>query len=313
MSSRPINYFEIFSTIDFEKIIDRPNILIAASFWEEDRYAAARVCYKLMRFVDDLVDNYKTNHKIITAVEKEQLTTEVKTWINAITDSSNNCTVQNEIVETFEKYKIPVWSMDAFAKSMLYDIQNDGFSSLQAFLDYAQGAAVAPASIFVHLCGLTEIDGKYTAPDFDVKEAATSCAIFSYLIHIIRDFQKDQFSHLNYFADDIIEKNGLDRNKLNDMAHGRTVINDGFRNLIQEYYVLADRYRLKTYDVIKRISPCLEPRYQLSIEIIFNLYLMVFERIDIKQGNFTAKELNPTPEEIKQLVYKVIRDFNDGY
>lgn len=309
MSSRPINYLEIFNKIDFEKIIDRPNILIAASFWEKDRYAAARVCYKLMRSVDDLVDNYKTNHKIITDVEKEKLATEVKDWINAITDSSNNSPGQNEIVETFEKYKIPVWPMNAFAKSMLYDIQNDGFPNLQAFLDYAQGAAVAPASIFVHLCGLTEIDGQYTAPDFDVKESATSCAIFSYLIHIIRDFQKDQFNHLNYFADDIIKKNGLDRKKLSDMAHGLTAIDNGFRNLIQEYYVLADHYRLKTYDVIKQISPFLGPRYQLSIEIIFNLYLMVFERIDIKHGNFTAKELNPTQEEIKQMVYKVIGNF----
>jgi hypothetical protein len=40
---------------------------------------------------------------------------------------------------------------------------------------------------------------------------------------------------------------------------------------------------------------------------------MVFERIDIKHGYFTTKELNPTPEEIKQMVYKVIRDFKDGY
>ena len=53
----------------------------------------------------------------------------------------------------------------------------------------------------------------------------------------------------------------------------------------------------------------LEPRYQLSLEIIFNLYLMVFERIDIQKGKFTTEELNPTPEETRERVYKTIMKF----
>ena len=32
---------------------------------------------------------------------------------------------------------------------------------------------------------------------------------------------------------------------------------------------------------------------------------MVFDRIDIKNGNFTSKELNPTPLEIKDKVLEV--------
>ena len=49
-------YLEIFNRIDFNKIIDHPNILIAAAFWEEDRYQAARTCYKYMRSIEDLID-----------------------------------------------------------------------------------------------------------------------------------------------------------------------------------------------------------------------------------------------------------------
>jgi hypothetical protein len=73
--------------------------------------------------------------------------------------------------------------------------------------------------------------------------------------------------------------------------------------------MLADVYRVKTYDVIKEIRPLLEPRYQLSLEIIFTLYLMVFERIDLKNGKFTSEELNPTPEETRQRVYDTIMKF----
>jgi phytoene/squalene synthetase len=188
---------------------------------------------------------------------------------------------------------------------MIYDINNDGFPTLDSFLVYAGGASVAPASIFVHLNGLQKINGQYVPPQFDVKWAATPCAIFSYLVHIIRDFQKDQLNNLSYFADDLIIKNSLSRKALREFADGRPV-NNNFRNLIKQYYSLADEYRLKTYDIIKEIGPPLEPRYQLSLEIIFDLYLMVFERIDIRNGKFTTEELNPTPEETRERVYKTI-------
>ena len=104
--------------------------------------------------------------------------------------------------------------MEAFAKSMIYDINNDGFPTLKAFLEYSEGASVAPASIFVHLNSISKTDGNYINPPFDVKWAATPCAIFSYLVHIIRDFQKDQLNNLSYFADDLIVKNKLTRKKL---------------------------------------------------------------------------------------------------
>jgi len=61
---------------------------------------------------------------------------------------------------------------------------------------------------------------------------------------------------------------------------------------------------LKTYDIIEKIKPLHEPRYQLSLEIIFDLYLMVFERIDLRKGKFTTEELNPTPNETRERVYR---------
>jgi len=92
------------------------------------------------------------------------------------------------------------------------------------------------------------------------------------------------------------------------MANG-TPVDQGFRNLIRELYEVADLYRVKTHEMIREIRPLLEPRCQLSLEIIFTLYLMVFERIDIEDGTFTAEELNPTPEEIKERVWQVIVGF----
>ena len=110
-------------------------------------------------------------------------------------------------------------------------------------------------------------------------------------------------NNLTYFADDLIVENGLTRNDLREFAEGKPV-SEGFRNLISGYYSLADEYRNKTRDVLENIKPLHEPRYQLSLEIIFDLYSMVFERIDINKGQFTTEELNPTPEETKERVLK---------
>jgi len=301
-------FIKSFNSIDFNKILDHPNILIAANFWDEERYCAAKTFYKFMRKIDDLIDNHKANNRKIAEEERTDFVADVNEWLRMIIISEECNPEHVEMYKTIERFKMPLWPLEDFAKSMIYDINNDGFPTLEAFLNYAQGASVAPASIFVHLSGLIQKDGHYQDPSFDVKDAATPCAIFSYLVHIIRDFQKDQFNNLNYFADDLLKKNGLSRQHINDIAHGAPVTK-GFRNLIGEYYSIADGFRQKTGDIIKQISPLMEPRYQLSLEIIFSLYLMVFERINVEKGNFTSFELNPTPEETKQRVYETILKF----
>ncbi len=303
-------YTEIFNSINFGKIIDHPNILIAAHFWDPERYEAAKTCYKFMRAIDDLIDNYKSEHLTIASEEKEYFETEVNTWISTVLNSKQNNIAQAELIETVKRFHIPSWPLEAFARSMIYDIYNDGFPTLQSFLDYAGGASVAPASIFVHLCGLTKANGYYSAPTFDVKQVATPCAIFSYMVHIIRDFVKDHTNNLNYFPENLMEKYQLSRNSLLKMANG-SEITSGFREMIRELYKVADEYRIKTYDIMHEIMPRLETSSQLSLEIIFDLYLMVFERIDINNGTFTTEELNPTSQEIKERVRKVIKDFEN--
>jgi len=261
-----------------------------------------------MRIIDDMIDNHKAINKSISPGERKKFIANVDDWLKMIIISKECNPNHGELSETIEKFRIPLWPLEDFAKSMIYDINHDGFPTIKAFFDYANGASIAPASIFVHLNGLAREKGKYVNPPFDVKKTATPCAIFSYIVHIIRDFQTDQLNNLNYFADDLINSNGLTRDSLRKFAEEKPV-DDNFRNLINHYYLIADKYRLETYDMIKQISPLLELRYQLSLEIIFTLYLMVFERIDFKNGNFTTAELNPTAEEIKERVYNTIVNF----
>ena len=302
-------FLQIFDSIDFDSIIDHPNILIAASFWDYDRYCAAKTCYRFMRKIDDLIDNHKAANKSIAPEERKAFLTDVGQWLKMVV-ISDDCNPEKEaLIKTVERFMIPLWTLESFARSMIYDINNDGFRSLEDFMEYSQGASVAPASIFVHLSGLKQAGDGYREPEFDVRKAATPCAIFSYLVHIIRDFQKDQLNNLNYFADDLVRKNGLSRQDLNDIAHGSQVTG-GFRNLIRECRAIADKYRMDTIETMKRIGPLMEPSYRVSLEIIFSLYLMVFEKIDPDNGSFTSAELNPSPSETTERVFETIMNFN---
>jgi phytoene/squalene synthetase len=302
------DFYRIFESIDFGKVIDHPNILIAAAFWNDERSQAARVCYKFMRYIDDFVDNYKSEHTTIEAGEQAEFEKHVNKWIDAVIYPGKESDLFPEITATIRKFHIPAWHMQDFARSMIYDIYHDGFTSLDAFLEYSKGASVAPASVFVHLCGLRNHDGMYLSPVFNVKKAATPCAVFSYLVHIIRDFVKDHTHHLNYFPDDLMQKNGLNRENLLQMAQGAS-LTSGFRNMIAELYAVADHYRLETVKVKEEIKPMLEVHSQLSLDIVFALYDMVFERINVKNGSFTTTELNPTAAEIRKKVGEVIENF----
>jgi len=295
---------QIIDNIDFENIQKHPNILIAASFWDEKRYHAAKVCYKFMRMIDDLIDDRKALGDEISCLEQVELSEKVNNWIDCLDTMPESDPFYKELIQTIATFKIPLQLFHNFAKSMLYDINHNGFSSMEDFIEYAEGASVAPASIFVHLCCLSEENGEYQMPDYDIVDVARPCAIFSYLVHIIRDFQEDQESNLNYFASDILEQNNLSPSNLKEIAHGSPVP-DSFRDVIKVYYDLARNYQDQTLREIQKLRTKLSSRYLFSLQLIYELYKMVFDRIDIKNGNFTSRELNPTPQEIKDKVLDV--------
>lgn len=300
------NPFEIIAAIDFEQIRDHPNILIAARFWEDDRYHAAKVCYRFMRMIDDLIDDRKSNGKPLTEMEKECFTRNVEEWLERLRFSFSDDPFVQELVHVIERFKIPSELFDNFSNAMIFDVHETGFSSFQEFLDYAEGASVTPASVFVHLCLLHKQDGDYLPSEHNVIKIARPCAVFSYLVHIIRDFQKDQLNHLNYFALDILEKYGLTPPDLYQVAT-TGVVPEAFRAVIAEYYGYAEQYRLQTEEVLRTLEHQTNSRYFLSLRIIYELYLQVYERIDVASGSFTTEELNPTPGENRERTLRTIR------
>jgi len=298
---------DIVNNIDFEKIKDHPNILIAAKFWDDDRYQAAKVCYKFMRMIDDMIDDRKADKQALDCLEKQLFTEKLNNYIECLELLDTDDPLILEVIRIVDTYKLPLELFRNFASSMLHDINYNGFQTFDEFISYSEGASVAPASVFVHLCCLGRINGSFLPPAMDIAEVARPCAIFSYLVHIIRDFQKDLNNNLNYFPADVLRRFKLHPLNLKDIAHGAP-IPDSFRSMIQEYCRHAEYYKMRTLEQIERLSTQIEPRYLLSLHIIYNLYLQVYERINIEQGSFTAAELNPKPFEVRERVLMVIEE-----
>jgi phytoene/squalene synthetase len=239
------------------------------------------------------------------------MTDQVNRWIDCLYVPDHEDPFLKELVETLATFHIPMQLFHNFTKSMLFDINNDGFNTLDEFLEYAEGASVAPASVFVHLCCLEEQDHNYIPAAFDVIAASRPCALFSYIVHIIRDFQQDQLENLNYFAGDLLEKHGLEPSDLKAIAQGAP-IPAAFRDLIREYCELARHYGDETLHMLEVLSTKLNRRYLFSLHVIYHLYKMVFDRIDLEHGQFTKEELNPTPAELRAGVMEVISGWDPG-
>jgi hypothetical protein len=47
----------------------------------------------------------------------------------------------------------------------------------------------------------------------------------------------------------------------------------------------------------------------LSLEIIYGLYLQIFERIDVSKIRFTTSELNPSPQDVRDRINMIISSF----
>jgi phytoene/squalene synthetase len=294
--------------IDFSGVLTNPILDIAARVWEADRYEAFQICYRSMRRVDDLVDDLKTKLGAVPEMMARKAESEITGWLDRVRTGRAEDEYGRRFISTLERFTIPLWPWERLGKAMVYDLRHRGFASFRTFLRYSEGAAISPAAVFMHLCGVTKTPEGYRAPDYDIRKSARSLAIFSYLTHIMRDFEKDQKAGLNYFADTVLADVGLTADEVRRMAQSGQ-IDDRMRQVMKVYQALAARYQQMARSVVDETLPFLDQRYQLSLELIYSLYSQIFSRVDPDTGGFTGKELNPTPEEVDRRVKETIKNF----
>lgn len=280
--------------------LKNPILDIAASFWDDARYQAFRACYRSMRIMDDLVDDAKSSGgipgKLMRAEIGRRLNQALKNIETPEEAFKNLPPEMAELRETIERFKIPLWPWRRLARSMAYDLTHNGFDTFLSFARYAKGAAVSPASVFIHLIGLSEKSGVYTPAPVDCYTSARPLAMFSYMTHIMRDFRDDFALSLEYIP--------LSMRKHFDISHkqwesaGGGIQSDNFTSMIAGYHKLAAGYREKSRPASLPIYSHLDAEYRYSLEVIWELYAQIHD--NIKKANFQLDPalIHPSAEDV---------------
>ncbi|MBK7142552.1 MAG: squalene/phytoene synthase family protein [bacterium] len=296
--------------LDFSAILTNPILDIAARVWEADRYEAFRTCYRSMRRIDDLVDHRRALQTPITPEEIIEIEAGISQWVAEATAGRSTDQFTTAFLATLADFRMPLWPWERLCRAMIYDLTNNGFSTFHQFLRYCEGAAISPAAVFMHLCGVRGAQGERQVPPYDIRLAARPLAIFSYLVHLMRDFEKDQREGLNYFSDDILRRNDLTREQIRELAINQSVTKQ-LRGLMSDYHWIAGEYQVLARRMVDKTLPLLAPRYQLSLELIYSLYSQIFEQIDPVGGRFTTAATNPSPEAIESRIQLTINNFRE--
>jgi phytoene/squalene synthetase len=305
----PRRYIDFLEEVDFSRILTNPILDIAARVWEEDRYEAFKVCYRSMRVVDDLVDDLKAgpiDESIGVSLAVENM---VRTWIDDLRQGQPEDKFYALLLNTIDHFRLPLWPWERLGEAMIYDLNHDGFPTFIGFMRYTEGAAIAPAAVFMHLCGVDRTnDDRYQPPVFDIREAARPLAVFSYLVHIMRDFQKDHHAGLNYFATSILEMHHVSSEDLDQSARtGHPT--ESVQNVFATYARLAEYYRQKARHTMSRVKPALAERYQLSWELIYELYNQIYQRVTPHSPTFELSAVQPEPEAVQACIQHTIETF----
>ncbi|MCK5124836.1 MAG: squalene/phytoene synthase family protein [candidate division Zixibacteria bacterium] len=280
-----------------------PNLYLAANFLEpDDKFRAFLATYAAMRLTDDIVDDNRSAGNMSTLC-KQEISAEIDRFIEMFANRKFDDSVPyaQDIKLAIARFEIPSWPFIELAGAMKFDIENDRFETFNQFLDYSEGAAVAPASIFMHLAASSFDDrGQIVLPEIDIREAARPLALFSYLVHVLRDFKKDFTSGkepLIYLDKDTTNMFNIDENELAKNANGWQQ-SLKFTNMIKWYFNRLQDYQTKAMDMLEAIDDRLPEDGRFALRFIYELYSATAAKISDQQCILIHENLNLSSSEI---------------
>jgi phytoene/squalene synthetase len=292
------------------EIQNKSILQISTLFWEKAPRDAFYTCYAAMRKIDDCADAIKATSKTVSNQTRKNAVEEIRAW-NLEGNSSDY--PELPIVRTiFNEYNIPTQVWTQWLQSMIYDIYHDEFATFRSFVQYAEGVAIAPGMLYLYLLKPVSMPSHCMFYENPLYQLARPLALFSYLIHIIRDFQEDQQNHINNFPQDLLRHHGLTHDHLRQIAHQKGDV-DRFRALVQQYCHYACYYRTRAIHQLNARSTIMDTMCHFCINLVLDLYRQIQELIDVEAGWFTTQELTPCPSAIQQRIQTYCARWNTQY
>jgi phytoene synthase len=164
------------------------------------------------------------------------------------------------------------------------DIERPRFSTYEEFLEYAEGATVAPTTIYLFLVASRSAgdSGSYQLPEgFDLFGCGRELGLFAYLAHIMRDLAQDLATGkegLLYFAADDMERHGVTEAMLfTDLE--RRQASPQIRALIAELGARARASLAAGRVLMQPLAGVLTADCAFILDLIVTLYERVVEKL----------------------------------
>ncbi len=279
---------------------DHNNLYLTSSFFRDPiKYQAFCSYYAIMRVVDDRVDNLTSQGTRCAELRERELGV-VAAWeqvvrsccldIHPTASQLESCdfakaeAVCRSFITSYRAFPVPIKLWTNFFAAMRSDLLDSELVHWSDFLTYAEGATVAPTTIYLSLIAARrdgEEDSWEFPREFNLYDCGRHLGIFAYLGHIIRDLASDittTATRLCIVREDMlaygVSPEMLRTEALNCQASRAT------RRLVGELLQRARRHLDQGRALAEPTNDFLESDSRFILELIITMYEQIIAKIE---------------------------------
>ncbi|MBF0429475.1 MAG: squalene/phytoene synthase family protein [Magnetococcales bacterium] len=251
--------------------------------------------YAAMRIVDDLVDeNFFSGDDRQRQESRESVLRQIDSWQEqALTAAQGDFVPRSDSIqplvfiglnETVGVSNLGPWPWIALAGAMQHDVHEREIVTWGDFLDYCEGATVAPAATFAYILACVFRDERYVLEQGMeyCRDHVREMAIFCYLIHIIRDLAKDVKKHAQLITipRTLLEAASLQRHTLAFSLNHKESMDLLIRSLLEK----AGELLSSGQEAIQKIA--LHSLEKIILHKLLDKYIQLFHQLNTNPTRF---------------------------
>lgn len=270
---------------------------VARLFEDRERFLAFCAAYASMRWVDDLVDEGRHTQAQLAIWEEE--------IGGNFAGRPGNSEYGPALADTLSRFQIPREPWTRLAAAMRFDAEQDGFGTYQSFLDYAEGATVAPASVFATLLLMRPAGDRFAPalPFTRIRDAVRASAIGCYEVHILRDAKTDLQEGRSYFPADEVARYHL------QASH---TLSADWRPYLRAYAMRTRGGWEPALQDLQSIEGPMSTREKLMLHLLVEFYGRSLQKIMRLNCNVWEDVHWPEVEEIRVLLRELAVRYEPG-
>lgn len=304
---------------------DRNNLYVTSSFFRDPaKYRAFCTYYAVMRLVDDRIDNLPAPCGLSETMRDHELGV-VTGWERAVQsgcrgnfpdtsllascDFAEAAAVCECFIDSYRAFPVPAALWANFFAAMRSDLLDGEFVRWADFLAYAEGATVAPTTIYLWLIMSRRnvANGPYELPHgLDLYACGRHLGIFAYLGHIIRDLASDATSMTTRLciAREDMSAHGVDPEMLRNEAMNHRA-SQATRCLVADLLQRARGYLARGRALAEPAYGSIEHDSRFILELIITMYEQIIEKIESGGCDPMAAQHHLTEPEKDEIVRQV--------